>query len=90
MATAHTAIRKLEFLIKDELTICNLFYESDEPGTPWGGGWKTKTFPPSINVVEFINKEVPDYLYWPDGREGVEEKQYKSTAIYGGGDEGQG
>jgi len=72
MANAHTYVRKIEFLIQDELTICNLFYTSDEPGTPWGGGWKTKTFAPSIPVADFINKEVPNYLDWSDGREGEE------------------
>jgi len=69
MATAHTSIERIEFIIKRELTVCNLFYSGDEPGTPWGGGWKTKTFPKSQPIVDFLNKEASNYLLWPDGKE---------------------
>lgn len=73
MATAHTTIERVEFVIQPELTICNLLYSSDEPGTPWGGGWKTKTFPKSKTAADILNEDVVNYLEWSDGREGVEE-----------------
>lgn len=73
MANAHTAIERIEFIIQKELTICNVFYSSDEPGTPWGGGWKTKTFPKSKTVIDIIVKSVPNYIIWAEGREGVNE-----------------
>jgi hypothetical protein len=69
MANAKTRIRKVNFEIKDDITICDLFYEGDEPGTPWGGGWKTKSFPPSVSIIDFIKDEAANYLLWPDGRE---------------------
>lgn len=68
MATAHTWVRRIEFIIKDDITICNLFYEGDEPGTPWGGGWKTKSFGSGTPITDFMNSEIADYLMWPDGR----------------------
>lgn len=71
MATAHTRIKRVEFIIEDELTICNIFYESNEPGTPWGGGWKTKTFAKSVTAVDILNKDAKDYLLWSNGREGI-------------------
>ena len=73
MATAYTTIERVEFILQSELTICNLFYSSTEPGTPWGGGWKTKTFPKSKSAVDILNENVKDYLDWRDGREGVDE-----------------
>lgn len=72
MATAHTYIERIEFIIEPEITICNIFYSSDEPGTPWGGGWKTKSFPGSKPIVDFITEECPDYIMWADGRVGVD------------------
>lgn len=73
MATAYTTIERVEFILQSELTICNLFYSSNEPGTPWGGRWKTKTFPKSKSAVDILNENVKDYLEWSDGREGVDE-----------------
>lgn len=68
MATAHVEVKKIEFLFQEELTICNLFYESDEPGTPWGGGWKTKTFPNSTSAVDIMATAVWNFLEWSNGR----------------------
>ena len=65
----QVTVRRIEFFIEDEITHCNLFYTSTEPGNPaWGGGYKTKSFPASKSIVDFINEEVPDYLLWPNGR----------------------
>lgn len=73
MATAHTYVRRVYFEIRDDLTICDLFYESDEPGTPWRGGWKTKSFGKSLSIVDFMNKEISNYIMWPDGK-GIEDE----------------
>lgn len=70
MANALTKIERIEFIIQDEITICNLYYSSTEPGTPWGGGWKTKSFGKSKTIVDFLNENVAEFLLWPDGREG--------------------
>ena len=71
MANAQTKIERVEFILEDELTHCNLFYSSNEPGTPWGGGWKTKTFPASKSAIDILKDDVSDYLMWNNGREGV-------------------
>lgn len=68
MATAYATIRKVEFIIEDELTHCNIFYTSTEPGTPWGGGWKTKTFPASKSAIDILKEDSADYILWNDGR----------------------
>lgn len=68
MATAHTTIERVEFIIKPELTHCNIFYSSDEPGTPWGGGWKTKTFPASKSAIDILKDDASDYIMWNTGR----------------------
>ena len=69
MATAYTTVEKVEFLFKPELTICNLFYSSTESGTPWGGGWKTKSFPKSKSAIDILKDDVSDYLKWCSGKE---------------------
>ncbi|HEY4326382.1 MAG TPA: hypothetical protein VGN20_20525 [Mucilaginibacter sp.] len=71
MATAHATVKRVEFIIEDELTHCNLFYTSDEPGTPWGGGWKTKTFPKSKSAIDILKDDVSDFIMWNNGREGA-------------------
>jgi len=69
-----TAVIKVEFLIEPELTHCNIFYKSTEPGNPfWGGGWKTKTFPKSKPAIDILKEDVADYLMWNDGREELKE-----------------
>ncbi|WPU91814.1 hypothetical protein SNE25_21080 [Mucilaginibacter sabulilitoris] len=73
MATAHTTIERLEFIIEDKLTHCNIFYSSDEPGTPWGGGWKTKTFSSDVSAIDILKDHVSDYIMWSNGREGVKQ-----------------
>lgn len=71
MGNVQTTIGKIEFIIKDELTHCNLFYSSTEPDNPaWGGGWKTKTFPKSKTVIDILKDDVANYLEWSNGREG--------------------
>ena len=72
MANAQTKIERVEFILEDELTHCNLFYSSNEPGTPWGGGWKTKTFPASKSAIDILKEDVSDFIMWNNGREGVE------------------
>lgn len=72
MANAQTKIERVEFILEDELTHCNLFYSSNEPGTPWGGGWKTKTFPASKSAIDILIEDVSDFIMWDSGREGVE------------------
>ena len=70
MANVNTYIRKAEFIFKEDITICNLHIEfvPDEWPAGMGTGWRTKSFPASQNVVDFINTEVPNYLDWPFGR----------------------
>ena len=63
MANCNTYVRRIEFIIKDDVTICNLFMESDEPDNPfWGNGWRTKTFGAKIPIDKFLQKEVGKYL----------------------------
>lgn len=75
MANVQTAIKRLEFIIEDELTHCNIFYESSEPGNPfWGGGWKTKTFGKSVSAAAILTDSkhgLSDYIMWNNGRSGV-------------------
>ena len=73
MANTKTAVIKVEFLFAPELTHCNVFYKSDEPGNPfWGGGWKTKTFPKQKSAIDILKDHVSDYIMWNDGREELE------------------
>lgn len=70
MANVGTYIRRAEFIFKEGITICNLFIEfvpNEAPGI-MGTGWRTKSFPASQNVVDFINTEIDKYLEWPLGR----------------------
>lgn len=74
MANTQTAVERIEFIIQPELTICNIFYSSSEPGNPfWGGGWKTKTFPASKTCIDILKEDVGDYIIWNDGRNGINE-----------------
>lgn len=68
MANAITEVREVQFIIEPDFTICNLFYTSTEPGTPWGGGWVNKQFPKTVNAVEILQNEVPHYIDWDTGR----------------------
>lgn len=69
MANTQIEVKKVEFIIEDELTHCNVFYKSDEPGNPfWGGGWKTKTFPKSKAAIDILKDEISGYIIWNDGR----------------------
>lgn len=74
MANTLTTIERIEFILESELTVCNIFYSSNEPGNPfWGGGWKTKTFPKTKSAVDIMNEDASDYIVWNDGRDGVDE-----------------
>ena len=66
MANAKLCVRKIIFLIDDENTICNLYYESNEAGTPWGGGWKTKVFAPEKTIADIIDQDILAYLNWEE------------------------
>ena len=68
MADAYTTIRRVEFIFEDDLSFCNLYYTSTEPGTPWGGGWKTTAFAASRSIVDFVEKETHNFLSWENGR----------------------
>ena len=70
MANTHVVIRRVEFIINNDLTHCNVFYESSEPGTlHMGGGWKTKAFPKDVAIVsEATAKEVANFMLWHEGR----------------------
>lgn len=69
MGNVKTTIKKVEFILEDELTHCNVFYKSSEPGAiAWGGGWKTKAFGSSVAVVDIIKDQIQDYIIWPAGR----------------------
>jgi hypothetical protein len=68
MATAYLTYEKVEFIIKEHVTICNIFYSSNEPGTPWGGGWKHKEFPKDKSVIDILNNEIADFIKWEDGK----------------------
>ena len=76
MANVLTEIKRIECIIEDELTHCNIFYKSSEPGNPfWGGGWKTKSYPKSASVVNIFNDPygIAEYMMWSNGRAGVDE-----------------
>ena len=79
MANVQTWVKRVEFIIEDDLLHCNLFYTSSEPGAlHWGGGWKTKTFPKSVSAADVLTDEgnkygFSDYIMWNDGRTGVDE-----------------
>ena len=68
MANAITTIERVEFIIQTEMTHCNIFYSSNEQGTPWGGGWKTKTFPSSKSAIDILKDDVSGYIMWSDGK----------------------
>jgi hypothetical protein len=68
MGTAYVTYEKVEFIIKADVTICNIFYSSTEPGTPWGGGWKNKLFLKDKTLVEILIDDVGDFLTWDDGK----------------------
>lgn len=68
MANAKLTIKIIEFFIEEDLTICNLYYVSNEASPIWGGGWKTKTFGKDRNVAEFIQDDVSDFIEWENGR----------------------
>lgn len=68
MANVQTEITRLEFIINEEETVCNLYYTSSEPeNIYWGGGWRNKSFKKGVSVVDFINEEVPNFLDWDKG-----------------------
>lgn len=72
MANVKTEVKRVEFIIEDELTVCNVLYSSDEPGNlAWGGGWKSKTFSKSKSAIDILKDEVSDYIIWNNGREGI-------------------
>lgn len=79
MSNVKTTIKRVEFIIEDELTHCNIFYQSSEPGNPfWGGGWKTKTFGKSVSAADILSDKKNkygfiDYITWDNGRKGVED-----------------
>jgi len=74
MANTLTAIIKVEFLFEPEITHCNIFYKSTEPGNPfWGGGWKTKSFPKTKSVIDILKEDSGDYILWSDGKEELKE-----------------
>lgn len=69
MANAKVIIERVEFVIQKEQTHCNVLYSSNEQGTPWGGGWKTKTFPLSVSAIDILKDHISEYLIWSNGRE---------------------
>ena len=69
MADVQLKIKIIEFKINDDETICNIYHESSEPDNVlWGDGWKTKVFPSSISVQDFLIQETSNYLTWNNGR----------------------
>ncbi len=68
MATAYITYEKVEFIIKPDVTICNVLYSSTEPGTPWGGGWKNKLFLKDKSLVEILQEDIPNFLEWDDDK----------------------
>jgi hypothetical protein len=74
MANTQVAVIKVEFLFEPEITHCNVFYKSTEPGNPfWGGGWKTKSFPKSKSAIDILKEDSADYMMWNDGQTEIEE-----------------
>jgi hypothetical protein len=68
MANCITEVKQLEFVINETETVCNLYYESNEPANPfWGGGWKHKIFH-DITIVDFIHNEIGNFLDWESGK----------------------
>lgn len=68
MATAYISYERVEFIIREYFTICNISYTSTEPSTPWGGGWKHKEFPSEKSLIDILNDEVTDFMKWDDGK----------------------
>jgi hypothetical protein len=75
MANATVKTEKIEFIIKDEATHCNIFVTSNEDGTPWGTGWRTKTFPKTMSCIDILQNHFIDSLTWNNGREGVDNEE---------------
>lgn len=72
MANAQVTIKRVEFILEDKLTHCNVLYTSNEPNNPaWGGGWKTKTFPPAKHAISILTEDISNYISWSNGRGGV-------------------
>ena len=68
MANAEVTIKRVEFVLDEELTHCNVFYTSSEPGIPWGGGWKTKAFPASKPIIDILEQNISEFIMWEGGR----------------------
>jgi len=67
MADAQIIYRELNFLIGDKETVVTVVYTSDEPDSPyWGGGSKSKSFPPHRSIVDIIQTEIAGlaFLLW--------------------------
>jgi hypothetical protein len=77
MANTQTEIKIIEFVLDDEHTHCNVFYSSNEPGTPWGGGWKNKSYPSTKTIKDIIDSgDIPGFLLWDNG---FKRREYKLT-----------
>lgn len=62
MANDQTAVRKITFTIDEELTTCEI--EFDTTNVVLTGRYRKKVFPSSKNCLEILRDEVPDYLMW--------------------------
>jgi hypothetical protein len=70
MGTAIVTVREVRFLIEDEVTQVYVLIVDETPGeTPIGAtGWKHKTFPASVSMLDILNNWTKDDpMMWDSG-----------------------
>ncbi len=65
MGKCQTKIKKLLFVIEEELTQAYVAVEAVGDCPIGVQGWHHKTFSKSRNVMDLLKEEVPDHLTWP-------------------------
>jgi hypothetical protein len=63
MADGWTKVTRLIFDIQDELTVCEVQFDTDDPVLT-GGRRRRKTFPASKSCIDILKEDVPGYLLW--------------------------
>lgn len=64
MGKCEAIIKKVLFVIEDEVTQCYVAVQADGDCPNGVQGWHQKTFPASVAIVDIINDNF-DYLMWP-------------------------
>lgn len=55
-------IKKINFTIEDELTTCDVYFESDD--VVLTGTHRKKVFPASVSCVDIMSNHFTDWLLW--------------------------